>query len=125
VDYVCRASKWRKNLSVDIDRYLSLNIKSVLHRVSPRLNLYRDGLYRIEERDDVLGGEAVFRGSRLSVLHVGKMIDAGESVSNILEDYPYLNEDDVRFASLYYRAHPAPGRPRASGEVDHAEIDAR
>lgn len=96
-----------------------------MHSVSPRLNVYYLGLSRVEERHDVLGGEAVFRDSRLSVMHVGKMIESGEAVANILEDYPYLNEDDVRFASLYFRAHPAVGRPRAlDAGADNAEIDA-
>jgi uncharacterized protein (DUF433 family) len=110
--------------SVDIDRYLSINLDRVLHRVSPRVEVYHAGLSRVEERDDVLGGEAVFRETRLSVLHIGKMAEAGERIENILEDYPYLNEDDIKFASLYFRAHPTTGRPRATSETAHAENDA-
>ena len=106
---------------IDIDHYVSLNLNRVLHNVVPRMSVYSTGLSRSEERDDILGGEAVFRDTRLSVAHVGKMVESGERVSNILEDYPYLNEDDVRFAHLYYRAHPTVGRPRASGEGDYAE----
>lgn len=59
------------------------------------------GLSRVDERADVLGGDAVFRETRLSVLHIGKMVEAGERVDDILEDYPYLNEDHVKFASFY------------------------
>ncbi|WP_095201121.1 DUF433 domain-containing protein [Mesorhizobium carmichaelinearum] len=110
-----------KRASVDIDLYLNIDLSRVVHRVSPRLEVYCTGLSRVEEKEDVLGGEAVFTGSRLSVLHIGKMVDGGERVENILEDYPYLNEDDIKFASLYYRAHPPTGRPRASSEPAHDE----
>lgn len=107
--------------SVDIDRYLNIDLSRVIHRVSPRVEVYCTGLSRVEEKEDVLGGEAVFTRSRLSVLHIGKMVDGGERVENVLEDYPYLNEDDIKFASLYYRAHPPTGRPRASSEPTHDE----
>lgn len=129
VKFTRRALATCCQLHLDIDKYVTLNMSRVLHQVSPRLNLYYSGFDRIEEREDTLGGEAVFKGSRLSVNHVGKMVENGEPISNILEDYPYLNEDDVRFAHLYYRAHPATGRPRASDNADdeadeHAETDA-
>lgn len=124
-----RASASCEYMHLDIDKYVTLNMSRVLHQVAPRLNLYYNGFERIEERDDTLGGEAVFKRSRLSVNHIGKMVDNGEPFANILEDYAYLNEDDVRFAHLYYRAHPTNGRPRASEvaydhEADeHAEAD--
>ncbi|MBZ9850005.1 DUF433 domain-containing protein [Mesorhizobium sp. CA14] len=127
VKFTRRAAASCDYMHVDIDKYVTLDMGRVLHQVAPRLNLYYCGFDRIEERDDVLGGEAVFKDSRLSVNHIGKMVESGEPVKNILEDYPYLNEDDVRFAHLYYRAHPMTGRPRASDSDDeadkHAEID--
>jgi uncharacterized protein (DUF433 family) len=61
----------------------------------------------------ILAGEPVFRGSRLSVRHIGQLA-ARESIATILEDYPYLVTDDVFFASWYNRAYPRVGRPRES-----------
>lgn len=109
--------------SIQIDRYVILDLSSACHNAVPRVGLYAYGLARIREQDDILGGEAVFENSRLPVTHVGKMIESGETVENIIEDYPYLNEDDVRFSSLYYRAHPATGRPRKSGDADAVSPD--
>jgi uncharacterized protein (DUF433 family) len=120
----CPAEERERLFLLDIDHYLTLNLDRVMHNVSPRMKVYCAGLSRTDERDDILGGEAVFKNTRLSVMHVGKMVQNGELVGNILEDYPYLNEDDVRFASLYYRAHPAVGRPRASDEAEYDEVDA-
>jgi uncharacterized protein (DUF433 family) len=111
--------------SIPIDKYVTLDLSAACHSAVPRVGLYAYGLTRIHEREDILGGEAVFENSRLPVTHVGKMIESGETVDNIIEDYPYLNEDDVRFSALYYRAHPATGRPRKGGDVDDVSPDSR
>ena len=64
-----------------------------------------------------MGGEAVFKNTRLSVKHVGKMREDGEKIEDILEDYPYLRENDVEFARLYFKSHPN-GRPAAAKRGD-------
>ncbi len=47
---------------------------------------------------DIMGGETCFPNSRLSVNKVAKMMDNGESIKTILEDYPYLTEKDCEYA---------------------------
>jgi uncharacterized protein (DUF433 family) len=116
----------RDSMRLHLDRFLTLDLADACENVKPRVGLYVEGLSRIEERKDILGGEAVFKGSRLPVSHIGKMYERGESIENILEDYPYLTSDDIRFARLYYRAHPPVGRPRTSREPkDGAESTTR
>jgi len=107
--------------TVAIDDFLEINLRKACTAVRPRLNLYADGLDRVEEKDSVLGGAAVFRDTRLSVLHIGKLATRGERVETILEDYPALTKDDVEFAKLYYRARPPIGRPPRGvvGNVEH------
>lgn len=60
---------------------------------------------RIVINPNILGGEPVFRGSRLSVRHIG-LSAAREPISTVREDYPYLSSDDVRFA-IQYAALPS------------------
>jgi len=103
-----------------LDGYVFLDVEKVAGDLAPRIDLYAEGLSRIEEREGVLGGEAVFRNTRLSVNHIGKMRDGGESIEDILEDYPYLHKNDVEFARLYWKAHPIVGRPRRREEADFA-----
>lgn len=103
-----------------IDDYIFLDFDKALDESAPRVDLYAKGLSKIEEKEGRLGGEATFRGTRLSVRHIGKMFAHGEPLKNILEDYPYLNEDDVKFAQLYSEAHPIVGRPRAEAEIGNA-----
>ena len=40
------------------------------------------------------------------------MIERGESLEVIQEDYPYLSELDLKFAPLYVKAYPIMGRPK-------------
>ena len=100
---------------VEIGRFFELNLGRVCETVKPRVDLYAGGLTRIDEEPSVLGGRPVFKGTRLSVHHVGKMVENGELISNIVEDYPFLTESDVHFAVLYNKARPLVGRPRTSG----------
>jgi uncharacterized protein (DUF433 family) len=90
---------------------VTVDTAPVRAEVAHRLDLYRRGLARIESRRDVLGGEPVFKGTRLSVRHIGGMVANGVPMEEIREDYPDLSEDDVAFATLYARMKPAPGRP--------------
>jgi uncharacterized protein (DUF433 family) len=108
---ICYESK------LTIDRYIFLDLGKVCEEVRPRVDLYVEGLKKIDEKEGVLSGDAVFKNTRLSVSHVGKMRDRGETVENIRGDYPYLTDDDIKFARLYYRAHPPVGRPRSSVEA--------
>jgi uncharacterized protein (DUF433 family) len=127
---ILTGNEWRHMLSncqarVEIDNYLVINLGKACKEVKPRVDAYAEGLDRVEEKDSILGGAAVFRDTRLSVLHIGKMAEQGVSVGKILEDYPQLTKGDVEFAKLYYRARPSVGRPRVDGELKHADLDAK
>jgi uncharacterized protein (DUF433 family) len=50
---------------------------------------------------DIMGGETVFPGLRLTVRHIRGMLERGELPSIILEDYPYLSQEDIKFAPIY------------------------
>ncbi len=56
--------------------------------------------------DKIMGGKAVFPNSRLSVRHIGGMLEKGESYEVILEDYPYLSLEDLKFAEIYVKTYP-------------------
>lgn len=90
---------------------VTINTEPVQSEIEARLGLYRRGLGRIESRRDVLSGEPVFRGTRLSVRHIGGMTLNGVPREEIREDYPYLSDDDIAFATIYARMKPRPGRP--------------
>jgi len=55
---------------------------------------------------DIMGGAVTFPNSRLTVRHVGGMLEQGVDAQEILEDYPYLDRLDLEFARLFVRAYP-------------------
>lgn len=54
---------------------------------------------RIATDDKVLAGEPIFKGTRLAVRKIGKMVENGLT-DEIKEDYPYLTDEDLRFAPI-------------------------
>lgn len=102
---------------IEIERPFAVDVEALWRDRMPKLASYMNGLEKIEEDPDILGGEAVFKGTRLSVYHVGKMIENGEKITNILEDYPYLDAGDVEFAIIYFRTHPIVGRPQLAEQA--------
>jgi uncharacterized protein (DUF433 family) len=55
----------------------------------------------VARHPDVLGGEPVFAGTRIPVRHIGLLVRKGVPISEILEDYPALQESDVLFAATF------------------------
>jgi hypothetical protein len=51
----------------------------------------------------IMGGEVVFPNTRLTVCHVGGMVERGELPAIIREDYPYLTDEDIQFAHLFVK----------------------
>ena len=60
-------------------------------------------LKRITIRPDQCHGQPCIRGMRIRVIDVLEMLAGGMTYAEILADYPYLEEDDIR-ASLAYAA---------------------
>ncbi len=55
---------------------------------------------------EIMGGAETFPNSRLTVQHIGRMLERGVDAQEILEDYPYLDRSDLEFARLFVRAYP-------------------
>ena len=66
-------------------------------------------LRRITINPNVMGGKACIRGMRVTVGMIVEAVGAGRSVPDLLADFPYLEEQDIREA-LTYAASLAQGR---------------
>ena len=60
-----------------------------------------DHLDRITRQPDVMGGKACIRGMRVTVGTVVGQIGAGQSIDEVLADYPYLEREDILQALQY------------------------
>lgn len=58
-------------------------------------------LDRITFDENILGGRACIRGMRISVALLLNLIANGMSTAEILKEYPYLEEEDIRQALQY------------------------
>lgn len=58
---------------------------------------------------EVMGGKPCIRGMRVTVGMIVEALAAGQTVEELLADFPYLEEPDIREA-LGYAAQLAQGR---------------
>jgi uncharacterized protein (DUF433 family) len=56
---------------------------------------------RITIKPDVCGGEPTIRGMRITVGHVLEMLAGGMTSEQVLQDFPYLETEDITAALLY------------------------
>jgi uncharacterized protein (DUF433 family) len=92
---------------------LSLHLRSLVEEVGNRVfSFSRWCVRRVASEPSILGGEPVFRGTRLLVRWVGEGAERHGGAEELLEDYPYLKPEDIEFARRFARAYPRVGRPR-------------
>jgi uncharacterized protein (DUF433 family) len=60
-------------------------------------------LARITVNPEVFGGKPIIRGRRLAVEHVLGMLAAGDSIDDLLREYPWIERDDVQACLVYAR----------------------
>lgn len=61
----------------------------------------------------ILSGTPVIKGTRVPAYDLAASVDAGIGVDEIAEAYPAVTRRHVELASLWAKAHPPVGRPRA------------
>jgi len=58
-------------------------------------------LERIEIHPDICNGRPVVRGTRVAVRTVLEFLAAGDSVEDVLEEYPGLTREDIQACLAY------------------------
>lgn len=72
---------------------------------------------RIERDPHVAGGEAVIKGTRVTLRTVLASLAEGATVEELLEDFPTLTEPDVRAAIAFAAASAQEDLPVAEAPV--------
>jgi uncharacterized protein (DUF433 family) len=60
-----------------------------------------------------LGGEPVFKGTRIPMYGIVAMLDDGASTEELLAGYPKLTDRMIELARVWVSAHPRRGRPKS------------
>ena len=94
------------------DMKILIEFKSFRETVERNVAAYRWGKERIASSPDILGGEPVFRGTRIPLEHVVSLFRKGVPEKEISEDFPSLSSRDVEYARLAARFGAPPGRPK-------------
>ena len=75
-------------------------------------------LQRITARPDIFGGKPIVRDMRIAVEHILGMLAAGDSAQLILQEYPFLEPEDVQACLVF--AHRS-----LAGEQVHERMPVR
>lgn len=94
------------------DMKIYVECKPYRKTVEKNVAAYRWGKERIVSSPDILGGEPVFRGTRIPLEHVATLFRKNVPEREIAEDFPALDSRDLEFARLAARFGTPPGRPR-------------
>jgi uncharacterized protein (DUF433 family) len=65
----------------------------------------------IVEDEAILGGTPVIRGTRITVYSILGRLAGGDTVADLLSDYPELTAESIGAAEIFARSHPLVGRP--------------
>ena len=60
----------------------------------------------------ILGGDPVFRGTRVPVHMIAELVAQGSTPAELIGGYPRLTAEMIRLAPVYAAAYPLRGRPR-------------
>jgi len=66
-----------------------------------RYHVHVQAFQRITMDPEVMGGKPCIRGMRVTVGMIVEAMSAGRTVEQLLEDFPYLEEGDIREALAY------------------------
>jgi uncharacterized protein (DUF433 family) len=94
------------------DDLLFVDVGAARRDVDARLRDLEEAEGLIQVDKETLGGEPVFKGTRIPVYAIVAMLAAGTDIEEILSGYPNLDQRKLELGSLWVAAHPRRGRPK-------------
>jgi len=72
----------------------------------------------VHKDKSIMGGEPVFKGTRVPVYSVAAMLDSGAGREDLLQGYPSLDAKMLDAALIWTAAHPRRGRPTSLNDYN-------
>ncbi|HEX3885595.1 MAG TPA: DUF433 domain-containing protein [Stellaceae bacterium] len=90
---------------------LMLDLRAPRREIKERIAQLRRAARLVTVDPETMGGQPVFRGTRVPVHLIAELLRLGETPERLLVDYPRITAEMVRLAPIYATAHPQRGRP--------------
>jgi len=109
--FAALATSSRNTLSLD-GGFLKIDLREPRRELAASLRALCRARQLVVSDPEILGGDPVFRGTRVPVHLIATLLEQGSTASDLLEGYPRLTAQMVEIASLYVAAYPLRGRRR-------------
>jgi uncharacterized protein (DUF433 family) len=106
------ATASRNSVSLD-GGFLTIDLREPRRELAASLRELRRARDIVVSDPDIMGGDPVFRGTRVPVHLIATLLGQGSTETDLLEGYPRLTAEMVHLAPIYAAAYPLRGRPRA------------
>lgn len=103
--------------TIRADDYLIIDVARAREQLAARAEALREAEQMVESVKRVMGGEPVFRKTRIPVRAIAAMKSQGATTEDIVDGYPALTTRIVDLSEIWAAAHPARGRPRKLSEL--------
>ncbi len=98
---------------VKADDLLIIDVGEARKQIAARTRDLEAAESMVSRDKDVMGGETVFKGTRIPVRLIASMLAEGTDADEILEGYPRLDRRRLELARIWVAAHPRRGRPKS------------
>ena len=115
------AGSSRKMLSLD-EGLVKIDLREPRRELAASLRALRRARSLVVSDQEILGGEPVFRGTRVPVHLIATLAEQGSTETETLNAYPRLTPEMIRLAPAYAQAYPLRGRPRKQPWRDRPSV---
>jgi uncharacterized protein (DUF433 family) len=115
------ASSPRNTVSLE-GGLVTIDLREPRREVASSLRDLRRARRLVISHPDIMGGEPVFRGTRVPVHMIAGLLAQGSAPTELLAGYPRLTAEMIRLAPVYAAAYPRRGRTRQQPWRDNQPV---
>jgi uncharacterized protein (DUF433 family) len=98
---------------VRADALVIVDVEEARKQIAERAVVLEAANATVTKNKAIMGGEPLFKGTRIPVRLIAGMLDQGVGEAEILDGYPGLTARHLELARIWAAAHPRRGRPKS------------
>jgi uncharacterized protein (DUF433 family) len=91
---------------------IKIDLREPRRALAASLRDLRRARHMVVSDPEILGGDPVFRGTRVPVHMIAELVAQGSKPADLIEGYPRLSAEMIRLAPVYAAAYPLRGPRR-------------